>query len=200
MAVKRVHLSVHPPAGRVTLVAATETRLEVVRACAISKLSRIRAQQSKLRNQARETPRQYVEWESHPLSGRRQLLSVVEQDTKPYVSLDHRRIALHVRPRSDSPKRAAIVHQWHKSLLHDVVPPLIRKWEAKLKVKVTAYFLPRMKTKWGSCNASAGHIRLNTELVTKPKDSREYVVVHDMTHSSSPLTISALSGFSNSTT
>ena len=79
-------------------------------------------------------------------------------------------------------------------------PPLIRKWEAKLKVKVTAYFLPRMKTKWGSCNASAGHVRLNTELVTKPKDSREYVVVHDMTHSSSPLTISALSGFSNSTT
>ena len=96
-AVKRVHLSVHPPAGRVTLVAATETRLEVVRACAISKLSRIRAQQSKLRNQARETPRQYVEWESHPLWRRRQLLSVVEQDTKPYVSLDHRRIALHVQ-------------------------------------------------------------------------------------------------------
>ena len=71
---------------------------------------------------------------------------------------------------------------------------------ALTKVKVTAYFLPRMKTKWGSCNASAGHIRLTTELVTKPKDSREYVVVHEMTHSSSPLTISALSGFSNSTT
>ena len=68
-AVKRVHLSVHPPAGRVTLVAATETRLEVVRACAISKLSWIRAQQSKLRNQARETPRQYVGWESHHLWG-----------------------------------------------------------------------------------------------------------------------------------
>lgn len=28
----------------------------------------------------------------------------------------------------------------------------------------------------------AGHIRLNTELVKKPKDLLEYVIVHEMTH------------------
>ena len=39
-----------------------------------------------------------------------------------------------------------------------------------------------MKTKWGSCNHSAGHIRLNTELVKKPKDLLEYVIVHEMVH------------------
>jgi hypothetical protein len=37
-AIKHVHLSVHPPHGRVTLVASTQTRLEVARAYAISKL------------------------------------------------------------------------------------------------------------------------------------------------------------------
>ena len=36
--VKNVHLSVYPPAGRVTLVAPTTVRLEVIRAYAISKL------------------------------------------------------------------------------------------------------------------------------------------------------------------
>ncbi|WP_396270948.1 M48 family metallopeptidase [Ideonella sp.] len=36
--------------------------------------------------------------------------------------------------------------------------------------------------KWGSCNHRAGHIRLNTELVKKPKDLVEYVVVHEMAH------------------
>lgn len=35
---------------------------------------------------------------------------------------------------------------------------------------------------WGSCNPEAGHIRLNTELVKKPKDLLEYVVVHEMAH------------------
>ena len=39
-----------------------------------------------------------------------------------------------------------------------------------------------MKTKWGSCNHRAGHIRLNTELVKKPRHLLEYVVVHEMAH------------------
>ena len=55
--VKHVHLSVYPPRGRVTLVAPANTRLEVARAYAISKLSWIRSQRTKLRAQARETPR-----------------------------------------------------------------------------------------------------------------------------------------------
>jgi hypothetical protein len=79
-------------------------------------------------------------------------------------------------------KRAEIIHDWHKALLHDVVPSLIEKWEARLKVRVTGYFLQRMKTKWGSCNHAAGHIRLNTELAKKPKDLLEYVIVHEMAH------------------
>lgn len=39
-----------------------------------------------------------------------------------------------------------------------------------------------MKTKWGRCNHKARHIRLKTELVKKPKDLVEYVIVHEMTH------------------
>ena len=181
-AIKNVHLSVHPPDGRVTLATPTATRLEVARAYAISKLGWIRDQQTKLRNQARETPRQFIERESHSLWGRRHLLTIVERETKPFVTLDHKRITLTVRPDSDQAKRAAVIHTWHKSLLHEVVPPLIRKWEPKLDVKVVGYFLQRMKTKWGSCNHRARHIRLNTELAKKPKDLLEYVIVHEMVH------------------
>jgi len=181
-AVKNVHLSVHPPVGHVTLVAPSETRIEVIRAYAISKLGWIRNQQDKLINQSRETPRQYVERESHYLWGRRYLLSVIEKDVKPTVILDHQRITLVVRPGSDVQKRAEVIHEWHKSLLHEAVPALISKWEQKLKVKVTGYFLQRMKTKWGSCNHDAGNIRLNTELVKKPKDLLEYVIVHELAH------------------
>ena len=180
--VKHVHLSVHPPHGRVTLVAPQATRLEVARAYAISKLGWIRQQQDKLATQAREPARQFVDRESHYLWGRRHLLTVARKDMKPFVSLDHKRITLTVRPGSDAQKRADVIHAWHKSLLHEVVPPLIEKWEPKLKVKVTAYFLQRMKTKWGSCNHRARHIRLNTELVKKPKDLLEYVIVHEMVH------------------
>ena len=181
-AVKNVHLTVHPPDGRVTLVAPKGTRLEVARAYAISKLGWIRQQQATLRAQARETPRQFVERESHYLWGRRHLMRVIEAEVKPFVKLDHKRITLTVRPGSDEAKRAEVVHEWHKSLLHAVVPGLIAKWQPKLGVTVSGYFLQRMKTKWGSCNHKAGHIRLNTELVKKPKDLLEYVIVHEMAH------------------
>lgn len=181
-AVKNVHLTVHPPTGRVTLVAPAATRLDVVRAYAISKLGWIRDQQAKLRAQARETPRRFVERESHYLWGRRYLLSVVEKESKPSVKLDHRRITLTVRPGSTLAKRQEVMQEWHRTLLHEVVPALIQKWELKLGVKVSGYFLQRMKTRWGGCNQQAGNIRLNTELVKKPRDLLEYVVVHEMLH------------------
>ena len=184
--VKHVHLSVHPPLGRVSLVAPTGTRPEVARAYAISKLGWIRAQKALLRGQARETRRAFVERESHSLWGRRYLLSVVEADEKPSVRLGHRKITLTVRPRSGAAKRAEVIHEWHKGLLHEAVPRLIRKWEAKLDVRVSAWFLQRMKTKWGSCNHRDGNIRLNTELVKKPKDLLEYVVVHELAHLREP--------------
>jgi len=180
--IKNVHLSVHPPEGWVTLSVPIKTRLEVARAYAITRLSWIREQQEKLRKQARETPRQFVERESHYLWGRRHLLTVMERDRKPSVTVDHKRITLNMRPGSDHAKRASVIHEWHKSLLHEFVPTLIHKWQPKLGVQVKAYFLQRMKTKWGSCNPRAEHIRLNTELVKKSKDLIEYVVVHEMLH------------------
>jgi len=184
--IKHVHLSVYPPNGRVTLVAPKGTRSDVARAYALSKLGWIRDQQAKLHKQARETPRQFVERESHYLWGRRYLLTVREEEAKPAIRLSHRNIMLTLRPGSNLAKREAVVHEWHKALLHDAVPELIRKWEPKLGVEVSRYFLQRMKTKWGSCNHRARTIRLNTELVKKPKDLLDYVVVHEMLHLIAP--------------
>lgn len=180
--VKHVHLSVHPPEGRVTLIAPPRTRSEVARAYAISKLGWIRQQQKAMREQSRETQRRFVERETHQLWGRNHLLTVVEVNAKPEVKLDHRRIRLSVRPGSSAAKRAEVMHEWHKRLLHAEIPKMIDRWEPRLGVQVSGYFLQRMKTKWGSCNHAAGNIRLNTELVKKPKDLVEYVVVHEMLH------------------
>jgi predicted metal-dependent hydrolase len=181
-AVKNVHLSVHPPKGNVTLVAPTGTRLEVARAYAVSKLRWIRQQQMQLQTQARETPRQFVTRESHYIWGRRYLLTVVERNAPPVVKMDHHRITLSIRPKADKERCEAIYQGWQRSLLHDAIPPLIAEWEQRIGVKVAGYFLQRMKTKWGSCNHQRAHIRINTELIKKPRDLLEYVIVHEMIH------------------
>ena len=180
--VKHVHLSVHPPDGRVTLVAPKATRTEVARAYAISSLRWIRKKQEEFSKQSRETVRKYAERESHYLWGRRYLLSVAYHHAKPSVSVSQKRIILKVRPGSCLAKRAEVIHEWHKSMLHSFVALVIKRWEPKLRIKVRGYFLQRMKTRWGSCNHKSGCIRLNTELVKKPRDLIEYVIVHEMIH------------------
>lgn len=180
--VKHIYLRVLAPDGRVTLVAPIGIQLVVIHAFAVSKLSWIQKQQTKLQSQVREAPRQLVEHESHTVWGHHYVLQVVEKQAKPCVVLDRQIIILQIRPGSDLFKRAVVMHAWHKSLLHGVVPGLIDKWQDRLNVSVSAYFLQKMKTRWGSCNTGRRHIRLNTDLVKKPKDLLEYVVVHEMVH------------------
>jgi predicted metal-dependent hydrolase len=181
-AIKNVHLSVHPPDGRVTMSAPLNTRLEAARAYAITKLAWIRQQQEKMTSQLRETPRQYVQRETHYIWGRRYLLKIIYTEDKSYITLDHKRITLHVKPGSSKQKREELMYEWQKSLLHNFIREIIPKWEKILGVSVNAYYVQRMKTKWGSCNHRLGNIRLNTELVKKPKDLVEYVIVHEMAH------------------
>jgi predicted metal-dependent hydrolase len=173
---------VHPPDGRVTISAPISARPQVVEAFAASRLGWIRRQQDRVRGQAREALRRFVPGESHYLWGRRHLLSVVERDDQSGVFLNDGHITLFIQPGSDTAGRADVMHAWHKSILHETLPPLIRNWEQRLNVHVKGYYLRRMKTRWGTCNYRTRHIRLNTELVTKPSHLLEYVLVHEMVH------------------
>ena len=180
--IKNVHLSVHPPTGRVRISAPKRMRIDTIRVFAISKLAWIRQQQSKLREQERETPREYVERESHYVWGKRHLLTVVESEGSPSIEVKHSRLLLRVPPRTGEDKRKALVEAWYREQLKDAVPPLIARWQRFLGVHVERFFVQRMKTRWGSCNSRTSSIRLNTELAKKPRACLEYLVVHEMIH------------------
>jgi len=106
--IKNVHLSVHPPAGRVRIAAPARMNLDTIRVFAISKLGWIKQQQKELAEQQRETRREYVDRESHYLWGKRYLLSVVEREQAPSISLSHNKMVLSVRPGTDVAKRHEI--------------------------------------------------------------------------------------------
>lgn len=180
--IKNVHLSVHPPSGRVRIAAPERMSLDTLRVYAISKLDWIKRQQIKLQRQARETPREYLDRESHYVWGRRYLLKVKEKEQIPSIELKHNQMVLMVRPGSGRQKREAVVAAWYREQLKNALLPLIAKWEPILGVRVDHYFVQRMKTRWGSCNSDNRTIRLNTELAKKPLECLEYVVVHEMVH------------------
>lgn len=180
--IKNVHLSVYPPAGRVCIAAPARMSLDMIRIFAISKLNWIKQQQKKLREQERETPREYLNRESHYLWGKRYLLIVRDEDEAPAVELRPNRILLRVRPGASEAKKRALFEEWYRAQLRTAVLPILGKWQPLMGVTVNRFFVQRMKTKWGSCNPTMRHIRLNTELAKKPPECLEYIVVHELAH------------------
>lgn len=180
--IKNIHLSIYPPTGKVRISAPVRMENDTIRVFALSKLGWIRQQQKKLCEQERETPREYLDRESHYLWGKRYLLKVIEKEAGPTVELRHHEIVLQVRPSADEEKKQAILEEWYRDTLKTAVLPLLAKWEPILAVKVEKCFVQRMKTKWGSCSPRSGYIRLNTDLAKKPPQCLEYIVVHEMIH------------------
>lgn len=180
--IKNIHLSVYPPAGKVRISAPLWMDLGTIRVFAITKLGWIKSQQKKLREQERETPREYLDRESHYVWGKRYLLKLVEKDAAPAVELKHNKMILQLRPTTSCERRQAILDAWYRDQLKEVAPTLIAKWEPLMGVQVGKFFVQKMKTKWGSCSPGSRNIRLNTDLAKKPAECLEYILVHEMVH------------------
>jgi predicted metal-dependent hydrolase len=184
--IKNVHLSVHPPTGRVRIAAPARMKMEAVRVFAISKLGWIKQQQSKLKSQERESPREYIERESHYLWGNRYLLRINAGERPSGAASGHRTIILTVPQGASTDKRRQVLEAWYRTEMKAAQEPLIAKWEKRLGIRVERAFVQKMKTKWGSSNPRLHHIRLNLELAKKPAQCLDYVVLHEMAHFLAP--------------
>jgi predicted metal-dependent hydrolase len=180
--IRNVHLSVYPPTGSVRIAAPSRMRLDTIRVFALSKLSWIKKQQRRLRDQPRESPREYLERESQYVWGKRYLLALAIGAREPSIELTHRHFVLRLG-RGVSPESAqAVVEKWYRNQVRKAVPALLGKWQPRLGVTVDGVFVRRMKTKWGSCSRNTRTIRLNTDLAKKPPQCLEYIVVHELIH------------------
>ncbi len=157
-------------------------KLDTIRVFAISKLSWIKQQQKQLVEQERETPREYLDRESHYVWGQRYLLKHAEASSVTTVDLHPRELILRVRPGLSVEKKQEILDAWYRAQLKEAISMLIAKWEPLIGVNVERFYVQRMKTRWGSCNHRRHTIRLNTELARKPRECLEYIVVHEMLH------------------
>ncbi len=179
--IKHLHLSVHPPTGRVRISAPERMNLDTIRVFAISKLGWIKRHQHTMREQERETPREFLERESHYVWGRRCMLKL-ETTSRSSVELDHHRLVIRTKKEATTNLRQTLLDRWYRRQVQEAVPALLERWESRLEVKAKRFFVQHMKTKWGSCNHRAGTIRLNTELAKKPPVCLEYLVVHELMH------------------
>lgn len=180
--IKNIHLSVYPPGGRVRISAPLRMDIDTIRVFAIAKLGWIKNQQHKLCEQERETPREFLDRESHYLWGKRYLLRIELHAAAPVIALKHNKMILRMRPETSHEKKQEILEAWYREQLKAALPALFEKWESLMNVKVGRCFVQKMRTKWGSCSPDTGNIRLNTDLAKKPPECLEYIVVHELAH------------------
>ncbi len=180
--IKNIHLSVYPPTGRVRIAAPTRMNIETIRAFAISKIGWIRQNQIKFDEQKRETPREFLDRESHYLWGKRFLLDFVETTDKPELKIGHQKFHLFV-PRQCSQEIAEkLLEEMYRKQVKSAALNYSQKWQKLLDVEINQIFIQRMKTRWGSCNPPKRNIRLNLELAKKPEICLEYILLHEMIH------------------
>ena len=181
--IKNLHISIHPPTGRVRVSAPMRFDDQAIRLAIISHLGWIRRKQRSFADQARQSKREMVTGESHYFGGQRFRLNVIEQQGSPGVRLaNNHTLELSTRPGADQSKRREILDQWYRQHLRHEIPSLVERWEPTIGVKVAEWRIKRMKTRWGTCNMQARRIWLNLELAKKPPMCLEYVLVHEMVH------------------
>ncbi len=181
--VKNLHLSVLPPLGKVRVTAPVAMKEDAIRTLLATRTRWIKKQQAKFQGQERQTKREYVSGESHYFLGKRYQLRVDFVDARPTIQLKGNRwIILRVRPGSTMAKRESVMTEWYRTELRNITVHLLNKWQKKIGIKPNSWRIKRMKTRWGTCNQSAGRITINLELAKKPISCVEYVVVHELLH------------------
>ena len=180
-AIKNLHLSVHPPNGRVTISSPDFYDLEKVKIYAASKWGWIKKEQQKFINQARETPRQYLTQESHYLFGKRYLLKVI-QGHKNQVIKKGNKLQLFVKDVDDIALKRKTLYQFYRKQLRQELEKLILEYIHITGLPIPNYHIRAMKTKWGSCASDTNHLWFNIELAKKPIACIEYIIVHELVH------------------
>lgn len=180
--IKNLHLGVYPPGGRVRVAAPLMLSDEAVRLAVVTKLPWIKRQQTKFSRQERQSAREYVSGESHYYLGRRYRLNVAEHARAQIRLRNASRIDLLVRKGSTALERERVFLNWQRKELRRLAAPLIETWADTLGVPAPRWGIKRMKTKWGTCSIEARRIWLNLELIKKPVQCLEYIIVHELTH------------------
>ena len=180
-AIANLHISVLPPDGNVRVSAPEQLSDTAIRMAVVKRISWIRKQQADFKTQPRQTEREMCSGETHYLWGRGYRLNVQQADAN-NVKLKAGRITISSKAEIDANKRQSLLHDWYRQILRQRAEPLIKHWQQKLGVQPSYIGIKRMKTKWGSCNTHSKRIWLNLELVKKPPECLEFIIVHELVH------------------
>src|SRR5690606_25547887 len=143
------------PDGRVRVSAPEAMTDTAVRMAVISRIPWIKKQQRDFAKQPRQSDREMVSGECHYLWGQPYRLNVVERAGKHEIKLGRGRLHLHVNKETTVANKTMVLNSFYRDVLKERISELLPVWQSTIGVAAADWGVKKMKTKWGSCNASA---------------------------------------------
>lgn len=167
--IKNIHFGVYPPEGKVRVAAPVSMDHDLLRLAIVQKLGWIRTKRLDFQAVERQSPREFVEGESHFIFGKRYRLKI-SLGNKNAAILEKNFIALTLLPTTykSFEARKRFVESWFKTLLLQKVWQLCA--ENSIQVDVTAVSVRKMYTKWFGATPDPTKAWLNMELIKEPEE------------------------------
>lgn len=181
-AVKNLTLRVYPPDGTVKVSAPLMMKKQTIYDFINQKKKWINTQRDRVINQYQQSIESYKTGSTIDYLGKKYLIIIQEYHGPLHIQIKDELIYCHVKPQSSEEQVGVLLNQWYRAQMYSLLPPLIRKWESIIGVRVAQWGVKKMKTRWGSCNTRDRRIWLNLVLIKKPALCIEYVLVHELIH------------------
>ena len=121
----------------------------------------------------------YDSGEKHFFLGREYPI-VYERGLLSSVSVEEGKLCLTISPRTKDRPRA--YRNLMKEELRKVIETYIEIWAPRMGVQPSSLTIRILKSRWGSCNVRTGELSFALDLITKPGECIESVVVHELNH------------------
>lgn len=189
--VKNLNLRVHPPHGEVRLSAPLRTPDTVIRALVRDRLAWIARHRTRLRKLPRPQFKEYVSGEELSVLGKQHVMRFTSASSaevplptayEPRNRQVSSELVFRVPLGANRDARKRVVDRWLRRQAKREFAAVVASWEARMNVSVKHLGIKRMKTRWGTCNPTAGRVWLNAALIERGPECLEYVVVHELAH------------------
>lgn len=179
---KNLYIRVNPPEGDVTVSVPMGFPNEEIRLFVLKKLPEITKIRRKMNLQPRQSKREYISGESCYLWGKPYRLQIVPGGRRYLIEKTPTKIIMTVPEEATTEDKERALTEWYRSELKRVLETVFINCKKKTGIDAEEAKIKKMKTRWGTCNIEKRRIWVNLQLVKKPPECLEYVVIHELVH------------------
>jgi len=180
--IRTINLRIYPPDGRMKMSAPLQCPMRSITDFLNKKSQWIHHQRAKIHQQFASKEEPIQSGSCIPFKGEDYVLMIIEHDGPCHVVQREQFIYCYCRQEPSPDDVLRVLDRWYRKEINSLLPHLIKHWQSIIGVHVNEWGIKKMNTRWGSCNTQAHRIWLNLNLIKKPLQCLEYVLVHELVH------------------